>query len=223
MYRVATAMKYRQAEDSEEIDFNESYLYVRFMWNGLYGIWTLYNLQRFVNLPQPCKRVTKSSLFNFEVTMILGTWSAAQCLFVGLLVMICVPVLLYMQWKAYRARTAHHRRVESLKKNLVHKPYDAETFPTPESCNICMYDFQENEIVAPLPCNKLHLYHAECIKTWFSKMEKNEEQCPMCRKVITSEDCKKLAKNFNEVYGPNSQAHEGGFACHLHPADIEAL
>ena len=111
------------------------------MWNGLYGVWTLYNLQRFVALPAPCKRAGNASLFNFEVTLILGTWSAAQCLFISLLIIICVPILIYYQWKAYRARTAHIRRVDALKKNLVQRPYNATTFPEPESCLICMYDF----------------------------------------------------------------------------------
>ncbi|CAG9325593.1 unnamed protein product [Blepharisma stoltei] len=44
----------------------------------------------------------------------------------------------------------------------------------PESCTVCMEDFEVNEQVYMLPCN--HVFHQDCILEWLKRSTK----CPLC-------------------------------------------
>jgi len=45
-----------------------------------------------------------------------------------------------------------------------------------KSCNICIEEFNLNEILTTLKCN--HFFHKNCIKEWLTKQSK---KCPICR------------------------------------------
>ena len=47
-------------------------------------------------------------------------------------------------------------------------------------CCICLEDFEAADQVVQLPCNQLHIFHVECLKSWVYK----NENCPMCREPI---------------------------------------
>lgn len=59
-------------------------------------------------------------------------------------------------------------------------------------CAICLGGFQDNEFqpmkATPLPCDLRHVFHTECIKSWF----KNENNCPLCKKTVTQKDMKNM-------------------------------
>eukprot|EP00347_Sterkiella_histriomuscorum_P009791 403339880 len=48
-------------------------------------------------------------------------------------------------------------------------------------CSICFCNFESQEIVVRLPCDKIrHIYHEKCIKEWLT----NHDLCPLCKKNI---------------------------------------
>mmetsp|Transcript_28888 Transcript_28888/g.44414 ORF Transcript_28888/g.44414 Transcript_28888/m.44414 type:complete len:343 (-) Transcript_28888:157-1185(-) len=44
----------------------------------------------------------------------------------------------------------------------------------PESCSICLCDYEDGDQLVRLPCG--HLYHEECVSAWTS----NHVRCPLC-------------------------------------------
>lgn len=54
---------------------------------------------------------------------------------------------------------------------------DTEYF---DSCTICLEDFNDKEKLLKLKCN--HIYHEQCIKTWFNK----KRICPNCANSFSS-------------------------------------
>jgi hypothetical protein len=59
--------------------------------------------------------------------------------------------------------------IKSLKDN-----YKKDKYQTQTSCPICLEEYQENIEIAKLSCK--HIYHKECIKSWF----KMKFSCPYC-------------------------------------------
>ena len=55
-----------------------------------------------------------------------------------------------------------------------------------DSCLICMCPFQENDLIAILPCDIRHFFHTECIKSMIHiDLERNKKtQCPLCKTDI---------------------------------------
>ena len=47
-------------------------------------------------------------------------------------------------------------------------------------CCICMLQFETDESIKLLPCNKKHIFHSNCIDKWLS----HNKACPTCRKEI---------------------------------------
>lgn len=60
---------------------------------------------------------------------------------------------------------------------LVYKPKvnTEEGTPEPETCAVCLCEFEEGEQLRTLPC--FHKYHACCIDRWLNQ----KSQCPVCR------------------------------------------
>eukprot|EP00831_Metopus_contortus_P054538 TRINITY_DN45943_c0_g1_i1.p2 TRINITY_DN45943_c0_g1~~TRINITY_DN45943_c0_g1_i1.p2 ORF type:complete len:125 (-),score=21.02 TRINITY_DN45943_c0_g1_i1:83-457(-) len=52
-----------------------------------------------------------------------------------------------------------------------------------DECPICCLEFQDDEYVTPLPCDKRHYFHQHCIKNWLSK----NNSCPLCGTAIPKE------------------------------------
>ena len=48
----------------------------------------------------------------------------------------------------------------------------------PDICAICLCDFEDNRAIYITKCN--HVYHVECIETWFKK----KYTCPLCKTPI---------------------------------------
>jgi hypothetical protein len=45
------------------------------------------------------------------------------------------------------------------------------------ACSICLDDFYDGENVFQLTCNKIHVFHKNCIISWY----RGHETCPICR------------------------------------------
>lgn len=54
------------------------------------------------------------SMVNFQVTLIIGCFSAVNVLFVGVVVIILIPFMSYKAWEYYRERTKHARITKSM-------------------------------------------------------------------------------------------------------------
>ena len=57
------------------------------------------------------------------------------------------------------------------------RKYDPQT-DSERACSICLDDFNAGEDVRCLDCDQDHIFHSDCLDTWFSKGEK---RCPLCR------------------------------------------
>lgn len=51
-----------------------------------------------------------------------------------------------------------------------------------KTCPICMSDFESNDTVMIMPCDKRHFFHVDCIVQWL----KNSQNCPICRSNIVA-------------------------------------
>lgn len=47
----------------------------------------------------------------------------------------------------------------------------------PVLCAICMDNFRSESVVIRLQCNKMHVFHKQCLFEWYSK----SKTCPLCR------------------------------------------
>ena len=63
-----------------------------------------------------------------------------------------------------------------------------------EECAICLTKFEEDCDVTPLPCDVRHYFHPECISDWI----KQQNTCPLCKKVISKEEMKKLSEEIDD-------------------------
>lgn len=83
---------------------------------------------------------------------------------------IFLPILLLNNGQNIVNKEDHSKKIEKLEKTIVNE--------SDKQCVICLADFNKSEEVLKTPCN--HLYHTECLKTWF----KENNSCPTCRKSI---------------------------------------
>lgn len=65
---------------------------------------------------------------------------------------------------------------------LKRRESNAEDVVSANQCAICLASFQEGESLLLLPCHERHVYHCECIETWFKK----NRSCPLCMTDVTS-------------------------------------
>ena len=132
--------------------------------------------------------------------MILGCFSAVNVLFVGIVICILIPILIYQAWRHYRERNAHARLTTSLFKQLLSKQYDLARFAEVQECSICLDDYSAEKecMITPLPCanTKLHVFHTKCIKLWLQ----TEHICPLCKDYVNMYNCKELKENFETRY-----------------------
>ena len=138
-------------------------------------------------------------MFNYKVAIFFGCYSAITTV---LAILVCMVVILVVCWQMHKENqrtNANARNSEKLLQHLVIKDYDPLLFPLNVECSVCISDFEKDQKVCPLPCNKLHLFHHECILKWLSR-EDFDDICPLCKKKISDQECIELSYNFHKIY-----------------------
>jgi hypothetical protein len=50
-------------------------------------------------------------------------------------------------------------------------------------CPICITEFEKDQNIINLPCNKGHIFHEDCIGEWIRR----DNTCPLCKAPITAD------------------------------------
>lgn len=160
-------------KDRYSEEFADQYTNINIYFHGSYGIWTYWNVYVYMGISQSCTEVSSMSFLNYEVAIVFGLISATYVLLVGLFMLLFIPVFIYMYCKMARERVEEEESLSMLRNSLVQKRYHPQVFRFNVECSICLDEFQENpenpkkRMVTPLPCNVRHVFHTECIKSWF--------------------------------------------------------
>ena len=85
------------------------------------------------------------------------------------------------------------QRTMSLALSNLSRVMDGTRFNEHIECSICLLDFEEADHVTPLPCDKRHYFHTDCIKQW-ARMKLH---CPLCTKPFTRQELDDLNKRFS--------------------------
>ena len=75
-------------------------------------------------------------------------------------------------------------------KNVIRNKFNPDQNEGNTECIICMCEYEPNDEIIELPCDRRHFFHAGCIENWLKK----NNSCPMCKKPITMEDIKNQKK-----------------------------
>lgn len=74
-------------------------------------------------------------------------------------------------------------RVKDLLMNAAAFKTNPNDYSVDEACPICMVEFEKDQNVINLPCNKKHIFHDSCIGEWIRR----NNTCPLCKAPITAE------------------------------------
>ena len=75
-------------------------------------------------------------------------------------------------------------------------------FEADELCCICLDNFETEQDVIRLPCNKFHFFHRKCINDWIIK----SPTCPLCKIEIDEDLLNQISENgvFSEEWSKKS-------------------
>jgi len=113
--------------------------------------------------------------------IIIGYFTMLKCCLYSCLGIFIVPCFIVAMRRAQRPQWMP--APPNFMQNLVRTRFNAEVTGGSNQCAICLTDFTESDEVIPLPCDKRHVFHTECIEGWL----KNNNACPMCKAPITQE------------------------------------
>ena len=97
--RAIGAIKYHKRDP---LDFQDFATKIEIFYHAGFGCWTLISLYFYMKISQNCRDLFVMSMINFQITMILGCFSAVNVLFVSIVICILTPILIYQAWKHYR-------------------------------------------------------------------------------------------------------------------------
>ena len=87
-----------------------------------------------------------------------------------------------------RERRLENRQRESAL-GLLSKLFIIDEFNDHDECTICLEKFTDEDRVTPLPCDRRHYFHSQCIEPWFSR----NDYCPLCKKTFTTQQLRAVA------------------------------
>ncbi|MBW0517234.1 hypothetical protein O181_056949 [Austropuccinia psidii MF-1] len=65
----------------------------------------------------------------------------------------------------------------SIGRTLLHPPLSTHSnFPI--NCEMCLEEYNADDVVVVLPCHPTHHFHKACLKRWFMR----RFNCPLCRR-----------------------------------------
>ncbi|CDW89113.1 zinc finger protein [Stylonychia lemnae] len=136
-----------------------------------------------------------SNVFFLDAMIIIAlglkTWLGITIL--TAILILCLPVIC-LGICAARGQQQQQQIIKTdIIKNLFITKFDHTAFKNKE-CAICLEDFEDDCDVTPLPCDIRHYFHPHCITDWI----KQNNTCPLCKKVISKEDMKNLEDGFSD-------------------------
>ena len=63
--------------------------------------------------------------------------------------------------------------------------YDPAVFQHEDTCKICLCEYEKDDMVTRLKCDRRHYFHTECIEGW---IKQGKNTCPFCNKPIEDID-----------------------------------
>lgn len=75
----------------------------------------------------------------------------------------------------------------------------------PETCPICLDDFEEGDKLRILPCS--HWYHMKCVDPWLTK---NRKICPVCKQKVVKDDSDSSSNE--DRAGPSPMTRQGSLS-----------
>jgi len=92
LLRIVAFIKYYK---KDTVDFAEYSNYLSWIFNGLYGSWTVHHVVKYMGLSRACRDLRCLSLVNYELALIFGCFPAVNVLFMTVVFIILVPVFLW--------------------------------------------------------------------------------------------------------------------------------
>jgi hypothetical protein len=95
----------------------------------------------------------------------------------GLIVFFIFLVIITRVWRYYRRQYL----VRMIQERISESTFDSSVSlqHTENQCMICVYEFEDGEIIHSLPCG--HAFHKKCLPQYLLKMALT---CPICRAKI---------------------------------------
>ena len=90
--RVYGQQKYKKRDP---LDFKTFYTQIEVIFHTVYGLWTFESIMTYMKINQNCRNQISVSMITFDLTMILGCFSAVNILFVLMVIMIILPIIAY--------------------------------------------------------------------------------------------------------------------------------
>jgi hypothetical protein len=129
-------------------------------------------------------------------------WPMLDIIIVTIIAPGVILLFLYFLWKFRRQRIVIENEDVNNDESGVLDQEDLDAMPTkvffvhekaenaPETCAVCIEDFEDGDIVRPLKCK--HEFHLKCIDTWLLKRKKT---CPICKKDMSSESIENIPED----------------------------
>ena len=140
--------------------------------------WEAITIKGTRQLPSTCFRPLKMASLNLVLMALFYIFVLAPLWMIVLLLPIYMTKL-YKNVKAQRRKKLmKHYLIKAMPSVLFRKELFQGNQNQMVECGICLEEFNEKEYyVTPLYCKGNHMFHSNCIETWFEK----QNQCPLCR------------------------------------------
>ena len=89
----------------------------------------------------------------------------------------------------------HEQEQMTEKLKLMSSVFDQSKHREQSECCICMVEYQPSDMVTPLPCDKRHFFHSECIERW----SLTQNDCPLCKEPFDADILAESLKNRSSI------------------------
>lgn len=93
--RTVAALKFRK---SDPLDFRLFSEKLDLIHHATFGSWTLVSLFTYMKVSPNCKEMVVMSMINFQISLIIGCFSAVHVLLFAIVLAILIPLLAYSIW-----------------------------------------------------------------------------------------------------------------------------
>jgi len=83
---------------------------------------------------------------------------------------------------------------------VVHMKMNTIAFEPHSLCAICKSNFNDSDVVTPLPCTVSHYFHESCVKGWLE----SHDECPVCQVEVAMDNLISFSNRVNEAISVES-------------------